>query len=249
MKAVKVMMTKQTSVAALLVLGLVSGGLAVAAPALATPKLPPASTVNGITTQTASANDLFQGLQKFLNLPASDRSQVNVFYRLRIKHCDASQVSLSMNAGGQTIPMRIAADGRVTPLPTREQLNSGASVTISGPEACSVNPKIVVYSPQPSGRTYDAAGLTLGVKQGNAAMSKIAGVLALGMAKLDRAYFVGGGSGTVTVGGQSKPLPRTTATGEYPAGTPYFVPSDMDGATSISLSATPSVVLFDTPPK
>lgn len=244
-KVMSVMMTKHVSVAALLALGLAVS----AAPALATSKLPPATTVNGVTTQTASANDLFQGLQKFLNLPASDRSQVNIFYRLRIKHCDASQVSLSMTAGGQTTPLRIASDGRVSPLPTREQLNGGATVAISGPESCSVNPKIVVYSPQPAGRTYDAAGLALGVRQGNAAMGQIAGVLAFGMAKLDRVYFVGGGSGTVTIGGQSKPLPRTGAAEEYPAGTPYFVPSDMPGATSITLSDTPSGALFDTPSK
>jgi hypothetical protein len=236
-------MTMRTSVAALMALGLV------ATPALAAHKLPPATTANGITTQTASAGDLFQGLQKFLDLPASERSQVNIFYRLRIKHCDAAQVSLSMTAGGQTVPLRIAGDGRVSPLPTREQLDGGATVTISGPESCSVNPKIVVYSPQPAGRSYDAAGLALGVKQGNAAMSKIAGVLALGMAKLDRVYFVGGGSGTVTVGGQARPLPRTAENGEYPAGTPYFVPSDMAGATGITLSAAPSTALFDTPPK
>lgn len=238
------MMTKRKSVAALLALS-----LTVAAPALATPKLPPATTANGVTTQTASANDLFQGLQKFLNLPASDRSEVGIFYRLRIKNCDASQVSLSMTAGGQTVPLRIAADGRVSPLPTREQLNAGASVTISGPQACSVNPKVIVYSPQAAGRTYDADGLALGVKQGNAAMGKIAGVLALGLPKLDRVYFVGGGSGTVTISGQSQSLPRTAGAGEYPAGTPYFVPSDMAGANAISLTATPSVVLFDTPPK
>ncbi len=237
------MLMKRKSVAALLALGLTA-----AAPALAA-NLPPATTVNGVTTQTASANDLFQGLQKFLNMPAADRSQVNIFYRLRIKRCDASQVSLSMNAGGQTIPLNIAADGRVSPLPTRDQLNAGANVTISGPEGCSVNPKIAVYSPQPAGRSYDAAGLATGVRQGNAAMGKIAGVLAMGLPKLDRVYFVGGGSGTVTIGGQSKALPRTAGVGEYPAGTPYFVPSDMAGATTISLTATPSIVLFDTPPK
>ena len=84
---------------------------------------------------------------------------------------------------------------------------------------------------------------------GNAAVGKIAGAASFLVKKLDRVYFVGGGSGTVEVGGQQKALPRTEAAGEYPAGTPYFVPSQFSGATRITLSNPASNALFDTAPK
>lgn len=219
---------------------------ATALPSLAA-KLPPPVTQNGITTQTSAASDAFPGLKSFYNLPAGDRSQINVYYTLRVKHCDASQLRATLKDNGQSIPVHMAADGRLTPLPTREQLNGGATLELSFPETCTIGPKIHVFSTQAPGKTYDAAGLALGVRQGNAAMGKIAGVAAVMMKKLDRVYFVGGGSGMVEIGGQQKPLPRTGAAGEYPAGTPYFLPSTMAGAARITLSNPASIALFDTP--
>ena len=37
--------------------------------------------------------------------------------------------------------------------------------------------------------------------------------------------------------------------GEYPAGTPYFVPGQMGNTVKIHLSAAPLQVLLDNPPK
>ncbi|WP_031235210.1 hypothetical protein [Asticcacaulis sp. AC402] len=199
--------------------------------------------------QTGKASEALPGLQKFLNLPADERSQVSVYYNLRIKNCDTSKVTATLNAGGKETPLRIAADGRITPLPNRDQLNGGATITMNMPKTCTIGPKIKVHSTQPAGKSYDAAGLALGIKQGNGAMSKIAGAMALALKKLDRVYFVGGGDGTVEVGGQKKPLPRTGANGEYPAGTPFFVPSQFPGASRINLTKAASTALFDTPPK
>ncbi len=239
------MKTKHTIAAGALVLGLLSA----VAPAMAGQKLPPVTTENGVSTQSAPAADAFPGLKGFLNLSAADRSQINLYYTARIKNADPSKVRISLVDGGRTQILSVARDGRISPLPTREQLNSGARITISGPATGTYAMRIHVYSTQPNGRSYDAAGLTLGVRQGNAAMGKIAGALAVLIKKLDRVYFVGGGSGTVTVDGQDRPLPRTDVAGEYPAGTPYFQPSAFSGARKITLSNPASIVLFDTPPK
>jgi len=239
------MKTKRTIAAGVLALGLLSS----VAPVMAATKLPPVTTENGVSTQSASAADAFPGLKGFLNLPASDRSQINVYYTARIKNADPSKVRITLVDGGKSQTLSVAHDGRITPLPTRDQLNSGARVTISGPATGTYAMRIHVYSTQPNGRTYDAAGLALGVKQGNAAMGKIAGALSMLLKKLDRVYFVGGGSGTVTVDGQERPLPRTSGDGEYPAGTPYFQPSAFPGATKITLGNAPSIALFDNPPK
>jgi len=228
----KVSKTVSKAAATLLALGLMSSPLAVTAQT---------------TTQNLPASKAFPGLQAFLTMPESQRSQVGVYYILRIKHCDASQVRVALNAGGRTIPLGIGGDGRISPTPSAAQLNG--TVTISGPASCVVAPKIRVYSTQGLKQDYDAVGLATGVKQGNSAMTKIAGVLAFGLPKLDRVYFVGGGNGTVTLGnGQTRALPKSGA-GEYPAGTPYFVPAQTAGAAKIHLSSVPHAVMFDTPEK
>jgi hypothetical protein len=232
-----------------IVLGLTALSLVAGTPAMAQLKTPQVSSEGGISTSTASASDAFPGLKGFLSLPAAERSQINVYYVARIKRADKSQVKITLVDGGRQIPLSVQGDGRITPLPTLAQLNGGAKVTISGPQSGSYSMKIKVNSTQANGRTYDAAGLTLGVKQGNAAVGKIAGAASFLVKKLDRVYFVGGGSGTVEVGGQQKVLPRTEAAGEYPAGTPYFVPSQYAGATRITLSNPASNALFDTAPK
>jgi len=212
-------------------------------------KVPQVSTQGGISTSTAAASDAFPGLKGYLGLPAAERSQFSVYYVARIKRADKSQVKITLVDGGRQIPLTVQADGRITPLPTLAQLNSGAKVTISGPESGSYSMKIKVHSTQGNGRTYDAAGLALGVKQANSAVGKIAGAAAFLVKKLDRVYFIGGGAGTVEVNGQQKALPRTDGADEYPAGTPYFVPSQFPGATRIILTNAASNALFDNPPK
>ena len=208
------------------------------------------TTANGVTTQEAAASDAFPGLKGFLNLPAADRSQINLYYAARIKRADPSAVKITLTHNGQSQLLHIAADGRITPLPTREQLNGGAKIKISGPASGSYAMKLHVFSTQPNSKTYDANGLTTGIKQANSAMGKIAGALALMLPKLDRVYFVGGGNGEAEfAGGQKKPLPKTTSSGEYPAGTPYFVPSQMNGATRLHFSNTVSLAHYDNAPK
>lgn len=208
------------------------------------------TTTNGVTTQEAAASDAFPGLKGFLNLPAADRSQINLYYAVRIKRADPAAVKITLTHNGQIQPLHVAADGRITPLPTREQLNGGAKIKISGPASGSYAMKLHVFSTQPNGKAYDANGLTTGIRQANAAMSKIAGPLALMLPKLDRVYFVGGGNGEAEfAGGQKKPLPKTTSSGEYPAGTPYFVPSQMNGATRLHFSSTVSLAHYDNAPK
>ena len=239
------MKAKTMNTKTILLTGLTTLSLLATTPALAALKTPAVSTQNGISSSSASASDAFPGLKGFLNLPAADRSQINIYYTARIKHADPSQVHMTLTDGSGNHTLMIRPDGRIEPLPTRDQLNNGAKVTISGPDTGSYAMRIHVYSTQPRGTTYDAAALVTGIKQGNSAMGKVAGPAAILLKKLDRVYFVGGGSATVQTGGQQQPLPRTSGDGEYPSGTPYFVPSDFQGATRISLSATPSIVLLD----
>lgn len=217
---------------------------------MAAPKLAPAVTQNGMTTQTAKAEQAFPLLKGFLALPASERDQISLGYILKVKKAPINSVSISLTDQGATSPITIGSGGRVGPLPSYAALKRGATITITGPKEASVSLKLKIYSTQGLKITYDAQGLSRGVTQANKAASKIAGILAAAMPKLDRVYFVGATSGTVTFAdGHNTPLPITNAGGEYPPSTAYFIPSKMAGAVSIKLNRAPTAVLFDNPPK
>ena len=213
----------------------------------AAPALPPTTTQNGITTQSGAASDAFIGLRDYFNMPESERSQFNVYYTIRIKHADPSLVHVTLTDGSKTSDVHILADGKISPLPTRDELNRGAFITISGPQEAGIAMKLHVYSTQPPGQDYDAAGLSQGIQQSNGAMNRFAGVLAMALKKLDRVYFVGANGGSVETNGQMHPLPKTDGGNDYPLGTPYFVPSEMGGATHIHLTSPATIALFDTP--
>ncbi|HTN41722.1 MAG TPA: hypothetical protein VLZ84_11255, partial [Asticcacaulis sp.] len=99
----KLMNALAKSAAPVLVLGLLSAPVSSAALAQ--------STNNGITTQEAAASDAFPGLKGFLNLPAAERSQINLYYAVRIKHADPSAVKITLTHNGQSQPLRVGADG------------------------------------------------------------------------------------------------------------------------------------------
>ena len=203
----------------------------------------------GMTVDTRKISDL-PGLQGFVNLAPGEKSQFDIYYAIKIKHASTDGITLMLNDQGREIPLHMGPDGRIWPMPTREQVNGGATLTVVYPQDASEALKLKVFSTQPAGRDYDPQGLGLGINQANRAMAKVGGILVLALPKLDRVYFIGASSGTLDAGGQSQPLPKTAQNdNEAPAGTPYYVPSQMPGGTKIHLSNAPRIALFSTPPK
>lgn len=199
---------------------------------------------DGMTTDTRRISDL-PGLQGFQHLAPADKSQFDIYYAVKIKHAPTTGITLTMNDHGREIPVHMAPDGRISPMPTREQVDGGATLTVIYPKAASEALKLKVFSTQPLGREYDAQGLALGINQANRAMAKVGGILVLALPRLDRVYFIGSSSGTLDSG---QPLPKSYADNDAPDGTPYYVPSQMSGA-KIHLSNAPRIALFATPPK
>ncbi len=200
---------------------------------------------DGMTTDTRKISDL-PGLQGFVNLPTAEKSQFDIYYAIRIKHAPMTGITLTLNDHGREIPLHLAADGRISPMPTREQVNGGATLTVVYPKAANEALKLKVFSTQPNGHDYDAQGLALGISQANRAMAKVGGILVLALPKLDRVYFIGSTSGTLDSG---QALPKSEGDNDAPDGTPYYVPSQMPGGAKIHLSNAPRIALFATPPK
>jgi hypothetical protein len=216
-----------------------------AAPAMVSAQNLPA----GMITDTRKLTEL-PGLQGFLNLAPSEKSQFDIFYAVKIKHAPTDGVTLTLNDHGQEIPIHMARDGRISPMPTREQVNSGDTLTVVYPQAASEALRLRVFSTQPNGREYDAQGLVLGINQANHAMAKVGGVLVLAVPRLDRVYFIGSTSGTLeTTGGQSQPLPTFEGNNDIPAGTPYYVPSQMPNGTKVHLNTPVRLAMLSTPQK
>jgi len=212
--------------------------------ALPLPSLARQTTANGLTTDTRPASDI-PFLQDFLNLSPAERSQIDVYFMVKIKHGDPSLTRITLNDRGNSVPIHIGPDGRLSPMPTREQVNDGATLTVTYQEGAGIAFKSNTFSPLQPSTTYDARSLALGLRQGNNIVKKVAGVLSLAVPPLDRVFFVGGGSGTVEIDGKTVPLPQNQTKDKYPNGTPYFVPADMPGATRIHLSQTPKIAMFD----
>lgn len=218
--------------------------------AISQQNLAPATTQNGITTQTAKASEAFPLLKGFWNIPTADRDQIMLGYVLKVKKAPASSVNISLTDQGKSIPITIGAGGRLSPIPTKEQMARGATVVIKGPKEASVSLKLKIYSTQGLKVAYDAKGLARGASQSNKAASKIAGVIAATQPKIDRVYFVGATSATVTTDdGKQLTLPVTATAGEYPASTPYFLPNQLATAKTIVVNRIPSAVMFDNAPK
>jgi hypothetical protein len=209
----------------------------------------PAVAAQEIVTRTASASDAFQGYKGYLNLPVAQRNLFNVYYIVRIKNAAPGTVTAELLDQGKVSPIHFASDGRVSPLPTRDQLNRGAKVVFHAPKQASYAMKVRVFSTQPIARDYDAAGLAAGVRQANTALTHIAGIMAMAVPKLDRVYFPGGVGGTVRMSdGKEMPLPKALAGDDYPAGTPYFVPAKMPSAAHITLTKAPEAAMLAVPP-
>ncbi len=207
----------------------------------------PALAAPAMKTETQKVSGL-PGIAGYYRLTAAEKSQFAIFYAVKIKHGSLADTTATLNDNGKHIPIHFAANGRLEPMPTREQVANGATLTVTYPANANVAMKLKVYSTQGPGHTYDAPGLALGVRQANKAMAKIGGLLVVALPRLDRVYFVGGGSGTIEADGKTFVLPVFKGDNEIPPGTPYFAPAQFPTATKIHLTNVPSNAFFATAP-
>jgi hypothetical protein len=217
---------------------LTAAAIIAAIPALAAPAM---------KTETRKVSSL-PGIGGYYKLAPAEKSQFAIFYAVKIKHASLTDATAFIDDNGRHIPIRFGANGRIEPMPTREQVTNGATLSVTYPADANVAMKVRVYSTQSLGHTYDAAGLAIGVKQANKAMAKIGGLLVAALPRLDRVYFIGAGSGTFEADGKSYVLPVFKGDNEVPPGTPYFVPAQYPAATKIHLSNVPSNAFFATAP-
>eukprot|EP01042_Synura_sphagnicola_P019172 gene19172-24252_t len=165
-------------------------------------------------------------------------------YALVVKGAKPEQVSLVLNAGGASQRLTIDAHGVVSPIPTPEQVQAKATLTITRPAGAEFGANLMITpsaTPQP---VMDAAPLNGAVAQTVAGSKKIAGIMAMAIPKFDRVMIFGPTSAKVTLAnGESKPLPVkpafTDKDGDPHLSRVTYVPADWPAAKSLSFDTTP----------
>jgi hypothetical protein len=149
-------------------------------------------------------------------------------------------------AGGARTPVPFTRAGEVTELPSLAELKSGATFqTLGAP--FQLAPELRPTGIAPSTRVAPG-DIVAALAQANAAIQKIAGVLAMAAPKMTAAYFPDAGGGQVVfAGGRAAPLPSTPAPNIGPI--LYFEPAAWPGAQMVVLARAPSRILLGGHPK
>lgn len=231
-------MTARTVKALLLGAALSTAGFTAVAPVMAQ------TTQDGVYRNEVAADRAFPLLKGFLGLPVAERNAINLNYVLRIKNGNPKDARILLKHQGQETKLNILADGRISPLPTLAQMNSGARIEVTGPSDMSVAMRLRVYATAKPAKTMPTAPLAKAVDQTNRVARKVGGVMALAIPKQDRVFFDGAGNGTVTLSdGSTRALPKTPRNDVVPAGTPFFVPADFKNATSVTFDNVPKRII------
>lgn len=187
------------------------------------------------------AAKLFPYLDRYLKLPAAERTLFAPAYLLLRDHKPARDLKVWLVDGATREPIPIGADGRMERLPTLAQLAS-AKVDIDVPAATRLGLTLTFAATLRPAAEMSAADLTRAIRQADAGAHKAAGMMAMMLPKLDRANFPGAGGGqAVGAGGAATPLPSGAA--------PYADLALLAKATTVKLSRAPSFVQIDGAPK
>ncbi len=190
--------------------------------------------------KSVPADKVFVYLDRFLKVPAQERSRMRLGYVLRSDGKPLGGVKVVLvESNGATTPLPLGPDGEFDRLPTLAQLNSKARLVFLPADkkfGVSMGPMPVLKLAQ----DYDARELALTVSESNAAMRKAAGPgLSLMVPKLPGIGFVGAQGGQIVYGdGRTEALPIV-------GGAPVFYPEAHKGAARVKLSRTPARVVFD----
>ncbi|CAN5240533.1 hypothetical protein BH09PSE2_BH09PSE2_15870 [soil metagenome] len=163
--------------------------LAIAAPALA--QAPAAAAAEG---KSVGATKAFRYLDKFLEVPASQRSKIRVNFYLKRDGRAAVGLHPVLVDGDQRTPLPLSASGRFERLPTLDQLRRKPTLVIDAPADAKLSNKVEIEAEVKRGTEIDAAEVTEAIRQVGGVVRSTVGALAVLMPAV-RASFPGAGSG------------------------------------------------------
>ncbi len=180
----------------------------------------------------------FPYLEKFLRIPAAERSRVRLNYALLQDGKPIPNLKGALiQKDGARWPLTFNSEGYFERLPTLAQLD-GALVDFDLPDKAKVN-LLMDFAPalKPAPQ-YDVKELAQVIDEANTVIGKAAGPLGMLAPKMTGIRFPKAEGGVaVFADGHAQPLPESKET-------PYFRPDDFKGAVQVKLTKSPTRVRF-----
>ena len=189
--------------------------------------------------KSAEATKVLPFLDKFLKVPAAERTRLKLTYAVRHegKMLPDLKATLVERSGART-PLPVDAEGYFQRLPTLAQLEGDPAIVFDVPVGWKMGTSMNIGTTLKPAQDYDARELGATVTEANAVIGKAAGVMAMMAPKMTGIVFPKAESGVVTYpGGRTAPLPEAE-------GAPYFRPADHKGAVRVKLTKSPTKVAF-----
>lgn len=181
----------------------------------------------------------FPYLERFLKVPAAERTRVRLGYVLSLDDKPLANLKATLiEANGARTPLPVNASGAFERLPTLAQLEGGARLSLDLPEDAKVGTTLSFSTQLAPATDYETRDLTATVTEANAVIGKAAGPLSMVAPKMTGISFVKAAGGVVVFAdGHTQPLPLIKET-------PYFRPEDFKGAVRVKLTKSPTKVGF-----
>ncbi len=193
---------------------------------------------------------LFPYLDTYLNLPAGTRDRYHLSYVVVPQGAKLSDFHLVLNRKGGDVPLSVAPDGEIMPLPNLSDLKAKTPITLNAPDGSRFGISLRVAATIDMARTYDAAPLKASIEQARSGAKKAAGLLAVAVPDFQTACFGGATAGTATLAnGRTVALPGLPKADDAPAGTPCFTPAALPEARTITLDRAPTAIYIEPKPK
>lgn len=186
------------------------------------------------------AGKMFQFADKYLALPAAQRTQFTPTYQVIAVGAPLSAVRLAYVTPAGRTPVPLRADGRLERLPSDAEFRG--KLWVDTPDGVKLRMRMSMACTLAPAREIAAARLTGCIDQVNGAVRKMAGPLSLLAPRFDRVSFPGAAGGAVVAEGGRRPLP-------VQEGDAVFEPAAWKGARAVTFDRPPQSVLPDEKPK
>lgn len=192
-----------------------------------------------LAEKSAPADKVLPFLDKFLKVPAAERTRLKLSYAIRHdgKPIPNLKTTLVEKNGTRTV-LPVNAEGYFERLPTLAQLDGDPTLVFDVPADFKMGSAMDIGTALKPAQDYDVRELTATVNEANTVIGKAAGIASMMAPKMSGITFINADNGVVVFAdGHTAPLPEVKAM-------PYFRPDDHKGAVRVKLTKTPTKVAF-----
>ena len=194
-------------------------------------------------TATVPADNLFPFLAKYYALAPTQRDHFEMAFFLMVKG-DRHAVSASFKAPGGDVPLTVAPDGRMSPVPSAADLNAKRQMTLAAPKGTQIGITIQLMPAIHPAARLDAGYLATAIAQAHDGAKKAAGIMSLAVPDYRTICFRGSHAGTVTLRSGKTVALTVQKNPQTQMQAPCFTPSETPDAVQVALDTAPSDMII-----